>query len=131
MHRILYALLGAVALSAAHAQIPPLPVAWGPAPQVATPACRVEARIQSGPNVIGQYLVLIELPPICPPGGERLARILTRLGGRIPPIGYFRLSGGFPRQVGYWVFRGARVQDRAAPNVWVDVPIRGAPWRSN
>ncbi|GGL20416.1 hypothetical protein [Deinococcus radiotolerans] len=90
-------------------------------------ACTVQARLIGGRSALGQYRLEIRVPDTCPYGEERLARIFTRGGGRIPPVGYFRLGAGYPRKVSYWVFPGAKVQDRAAPNVWNTVPLEGAP----
>lgn len=89
--------------------------------------CTVQARLVGPRSSLGQYLLEIRVPDACPNGQERLARIITGRGGKIPPIGYFKLSGGYPRRVTYWVFPGATVQDRAAPNVWNTVPLKGVP----
>ncbi|GAA5437729.1 hypothetical protein M8445_17095 (plasmid) [Deinococcus aquaticus] len=91
------------------------------------PSCAVGARLTGLRSNLGQYQVRIELPATCPPNEQRLARIITRNGGRIPPIGYFRLGAGYPRRIDWWVFPGAQIQDRPAPNVWVDAPLRGVP----
>lgn len=96
-------------------------------PSTPPASCVVEARLVGPRSVLNSYLLEIRVPDTCPSGQERLARIITGGGGRIPPIGYFRLSGGYPRKVTYWVFPGAAVQDRAAPNVWNTVPLKGAP----
>ena len=96
----------------------------------ATPAadrCRVEARLLGPISNLGQYLLEIRVPDHCPRDERRFARIITKNGGRIPPLGYFPLSQGFPRKVTYWVFPGAIVQDCTAPNVWRAVPLKGAP----
>ncbi|GGB85214.1 hypothetical protein [Deinococcus soli (ex Cha et al. 2016)] len=96
-------------------------------PATPPPNCVVQARLVGPRSVLGSYLLEIRVPDTCPSGQERLARIITNGGGRIPPIGYFRLSGAYSRKVTYWVFPGARVEDRAAPNVWNAVPLKGAP----
>lgn len=89
--------------------------------------CTVRASVLKGPNANNQYLLFIRTDPRCQEVG-RLTRILTHGGGKLPPFGYFKLGDGAPLFVSYWVFKGARVQDRSAPNVWNDVPIRGASW---
>lgn len=91
------------------------------------PNCAVQARLVGPRSVLGSSLLEIRVPDTCPLGQERLARIITNGGGRIPPIGYFRLGGAYSRKVTYWVFPGARVEDRAAPNDWNAVPLKGAP----
>lgn len=87
--------------------------------------CRVEAVIIGGPNWLGQYRLEVRQPLGCP---QSWARIRTRNGGTVPPIGYFKLGAGFPAYRDYFVFKGAKVERRIAPNVWVNEPIRGAPW---
>ena len=99
-----------------------------PIPTYSPPECAVEARWTGYKSWLKQYLIEIRLPDACPRNAGRLARIITKHGGVLPPIGYFRLGSGYPRRVTYWVLSPASVRDRAAPNVWVDVPIRGAPW---
>lgn len=90
------------------------------------PSCAATARLTGPRSSLGQYQVRIELPPTCPPNELRLTRIITRNGGRIPPIGYFRMGAGFPRRIDWWIFPGAQVQDRPAPNQWVNV-LTGVP----
>lgn len=90
------------------------------------PSCAVTARLTGPRSTLGQYQVRIELPARCPPNEQRLARIVTKNGGRVPPIGFFRLGAGYPRRIDWWIFPGARVQDRPEPNVWVDV-LTGVP----
>ncbi|MDL2342548.1 hypothetical protein QOL99_00095 [Deinococcus sp. MIMF12] len=99
-----------------------------PIPAYSPPECAVEARWTGYKSWLKQYLIEIRLPDACPRNAGRLARIITKHGGVLPPIGYFRLGGGYPRRVTYWVLSPAYVRDRAAPNVWVGVPIQGAPW---
>ena len=110
---------GGAAVATTYAYIPP----QSPA------ACRVEAYAISGINWLRQTLVEIRLPRGCPLNQGRLARVITGHGGKLPPYGFWKLGYGSPRSLRLWVFKGARVQDRAAPNVWRDVPIQGAWWQ--
>lgn len=91
----------------------------------AAPACQLEAAIIGGPNWLSQYRLEVRQPLGCP---QSLARIRTRNGGTLPPIGHFKLGGGFPAYRDYLVFKGARAERRLAPNVWVNLPVQGAPW---
>lgn len=87
--------------------------------------CRVEAVIIGGPNWLNQYRLEVRQPLGCP---QSWARIRTRNGGIVPPIGYFKIGGIYPAYRDYFVFKGAKVERRLAPNVWVNEPIKGAPW---
>ena len=60
--------------------------------------------------------------------GQQLVRVMTRNGGRIPPLGYWRMGSGFPTTLRYWVMTGARVEYRTAPNVWKGVDIQRKTW---
>lgn len=105
-------------LRAAHAAtIPALPPS----------ACKTRAAVLRGPNALDQYLIRIEAPARCAEVG-RLSRIITPQGGKLPPLGYFKLGDGAPLKHERWVFPGVRVEDREAPNVWKSVPIKGATW---
>ncbi|WP_034354759.1 hypothetical protein [Deinococcus phoenicis] len=115
-------LLAALLLMPAGAQSTP------PVPALSPPTCQVEARWTGHRSSFGQYLIEIRLPPDCPRDAGRLARIVTRQGGILPPIGYFRLGAGYPRALRYWVLSPAYVKDRFAPNDWRAVPIQRAPW---
>ncbi|MFC4639808.1 hypothetical protein [Deinococcus hohokamensis] len=106
----------------------PLLAAVPPVPAFSPPACQIEAHWTGRRSLWGQYLIEIRLPPSCPPNAGRLARIVTRNGGILPPIGYFRLGAGYPRVIRYWVLSPAFVKDRAGPNDWRPVPIERAPW---
>lgn len=97
-----------------------------PVPSYSPPSCAIKARLTGNRSFLGQQLLEISLPPACPADAGRLARIITTNGGRIPPVGYLRLGGGFPRRWTYWVLGKVQVQDRAAPNVWVTVPLGDA-----
>ena len=92
------------------------------------PSCRVEAAVVSPQNSLGQYRVEIRVQQYCK--SRQLVRIITAQGGKLPPLGYFPLGGGFPLYKNQWVFKGARVEVRLAPNVWVELPIRGASWQN-
>lgn len=89
------------------------------------PACPLDAAIIGGPNWLGQYRLEVRQPLGCP---QSWARIRTRHGAVLPPIGYFKLGGGFPPSRSYLVFKGAHVERRLAPNVWGPLALRGAPW---
>lgn len=86
--------------------------------------CAVEAAVIGGPNWLSQYRLEVRQPLGCP---QSWVRIRTRHGGVLPPIGYFKLGEGFPAYRSYLVFRGARVERRLAPNVWVPVPLKAGP----
>lgn len=95
-----------------------------PVPPYSPASCQVQARYTAYRSAFGQRLLEISLPAICPLNAGRLARIITTNGGKLPPVGYFRLGAGFPRKWTYWVLGKVTVQDRYAPNDWRDIPLK-------
>ncbi|WP_135230501.1 hypothetical protein [Deinococcus fonticola] len=94
-----------------------------PTPQAVKcrPALEVVGRKTLGPtgSDLGQERVIVTARPGCP---TQLVRLRTRNGGIVPPLGYWRIGGGYPLRLSYWVLRGARAEWRAAPNVWMPIP---------
>lgn len=90
-------------------------------------ACQIQAGVFGGPNSLGQYQVRLTYPPSCRGTGSVLmARLISDSGGVIPPIGHFRLSAGYPRELRYWVWPGAHVQQKLS-GLWRTVPVRNLP----
>ncbi|GAA5513665.1 hypothetical protein Dcar01_02409 [Deinococcus carri] len=91
------------------------------------PACQIQAGVFGGPNNLGQYQMRLTFPPTCAAtSGLLYARLIAKNGGVIPPIGQFRLSAGYPREVRYWVWPGAHAEQKLA-GLWRDLPIRNLP----
>lgn len=92
---------------------------------ISPPTCQIKAAIYGGPNELGQYQVRLTYPPDCRATLLK-ARLITKNGGIIPPIGEFRVAAGYPRQIHYWVWPGAHAQQKMSFQ-WREVPISNLP----
>lgn len=100
-------------------------LAAAPAPLLSR-SCLVQPYVSGPPSAMWQYQLRVDYPPGCR-ANLLYIRIRTRNGGLIlPPIGYFRLSPAFPREIRYWVFPGARIEQRTDKG-WVARPIQHLP----
>ncbi|WP_135227520.1 hypothetical protein [Deinococcus fonticola] len=93
-----------------------------PAPVRCRPALEITGRAVLGPSGsdLSQQRLTLTARPNCP---MQLVRVKTRSGAVIPPLGYWRIGGGYPLRISYWVIRGATAEWRVAPNVWVPIPL--------
>lgn len=98
-----------------------LTVSAAPQPVRCRPALEITGRSILGPTGadMGQVRVTLTARPGCP---TQMVRIRTRNGGIIPPLGYWRIGGGHPLRINYWVMRGASAEWREQPNIWVNIP---------
>lgn len=92
-----------------------------------SPGCRATVQVAPHPTSLGQHKLTIRYPPGCT-RPLLYVRIQTAGGGIIyPPIGYFRLSAGYPREIDYYVWPGAAVQQRDDQGHWHNLPISNKP----
>lgn len=91
------------------------------------PSCLATVQVGAQPTSLGQHKITIRYPPKCT-RPLLYVRIKTAQGGIIyPPIGYFRISAGYPREISYYIWPGAHVQQKDDKGAWIDLPMMNTP----